>query len=389
MRVLHLGKYYPPVTGGVETVTHQLAEGMTRRGVRSDVLCLNPHGPTVEETWTAGSRDYTVIRAAAPVVAASTPLSPDFASKLRRLGSDYDILHVHCPNPMAALALRLANPKSRVVLHWHSDVIRQKYYNKVYRLLLGNWLAARADAVVGATPAHVEASEYARAFRGKARIIPFCLDPGPFAAARVDQAVLSRLRERFPGKKIVFALGRLISYKGFDVLIQAAKLLPEDWTALVGGVGPMEAELRRLIAGLKLTGKVELLGEIPQEELSAHYHFCRVFCLPSVTRAEMYGMVQLEAMASGRPVVSTRIPGSGVPWVNEHGITGLTVPPRDPAALAEAILDIDRDQTRWEAMAASGLTASRERFAPEVMLGAMEELYCRVREKADPSILSL
>jgi rhamnosyl/mannosyltransferase len=387
MRVLHLGKYYPPVTGGVETVTHQLAEGMTRLGVPSDVLCFNPNGVTAEEAWMCqgggrpqdalaqGSRDYTVFRAAAPVVVASTPLSPAFARLLTKLAPAYDILHVHCPNPMATLALRLANPRAKVVLHWHSDVIRQKYFNKYYRLLLGDWLAARTDAVIGATPAHVEDSEYAPAFRGKARVIPFCLDPEPFAPERVDQVALARLRERFARKKAVFSLGRLISYKGFDVLMEAARMLPEGWVVLIGGTGPLEGELRRQIVSLKLTDKVVPLGKVPQEELSACYHFCRVFCLPSVTRAEMYGMVQLEAMACGRPVVSTRIPGSGVPWVNEHGVTGLTVPPSDPAALAEAILAIDRDQARWEAMAASGLLASRERFAPGVMLSAVGELY--------------
>jgi len=401
MRVLHLGKYYPPVTGGVETVTFQLAEGMTRRGVHSDVLCFNPGGPTVEELWTPGvgaaateqltsenpdsvfqpdqpdatGQGYSVIRAATPRVVASTPLSPAFVRRLKKLAPAYDILHVHLPNPMAALALRLATSRAKVVLHWHSDVIRQKYFNKAYRLLLGDWLAARADAVIGATPAHVEASEYTGAFRGKSHVIPFCLDSAPFAPEHVSQAALAGLRRRFPGKKAVFALGRLISYKGFDVLAEAAGRLPDDWVVLIGGTGPLEGELRRHIRRLGIEGRVVLLGKVPQEELSAQYHFCRVFCLPSVTRAEMYGMVQLEAMACGRPVVSTRIPCSGVACVNQHGVTGLTVPPSDPAALAEAILAIDRDEAGYQAMSESALTAARTRFSPEVMLDAVAELY--------------
>ena len=371
MRVLHLGKYFPPYTGGVETVTFELAHGMTRRGVVSDVLCFNPGGPRLEERW----EGYSVTRAATPLVAASTPLSPDFVRLLARMAPNHDILHMHCPNPMAALALRLIRPKAKIVLHWHSDVIRQKRFNQAYRLLLGNWLAARADAVVGATPAHVEASEYAQAFRGKSHIVPFCLDPAPFEPQNVDQNALSRLRDRFPGKKAVFALGRLISYKGFDVLLDAAKQLPDDWVVLIGGTGPLEIELRAMIDQLGLTGKAELLGRIPQEEISAHYHFCRVFCLPSVTRAEMYGMVQLEAMASGRPVVSTRIEGSGVPWVNRHGVTGLIVPPGDPGALALAFLEIDADEERYRTMSENGLLASRERFAPDIMLDGVEKMY--------------
>lgn len=371
MRVLHLGKYFPPYTGGVETVTYELAHGMTRRGVVSDVLCFNPGGPRLEERW----EGYSVTRAATPLVAASTPLSPDFVRLLASSAPHYDILHVHCPNPMAALALRLVRPRAKIVLHWHSDVIRQKRFNQVYRLLLGNWLAARADAVVGATPAHVDASEYAGAFRGKSHIVPFCLDPTPFEPNNVDQNAMSRLRARFPGKKTVFALGRLISYKGFDVLLDAAKQLPDDWVVLIGGTGPLEQELQDRIRQLGLCGKAELLGRIPQEEISAHYHFCRVFCLPSVTRAEMYGMVQLEAMASGRPVVSTNIEGSGVPWVNRHGVTGLTVPPGDPVALALAVLKIDADEERYRTMSQSGLRDARERFAPEIMLDGVEKMY--------------
>ncbi|MBI4803883.1 MAG: glycosyltransferase [Desulfovibrio sp.] len=371
MRVLHLGKYYPPVQGGVETVTFQVAEGMTKRGVRSDILCFNPGGPTVSEQWNG----YTVTRADTPRVAFSTPLSMDFIRLLRKAAPAYDILHLHCPNPMAALALRLVNPGAKVVLHWHSDVIRQKYINKAYRLFFGNWLANRADAVIGATGAHVEVSEYAAAFAGKAHIIPFCLDPEPYAPGTVDQDILARLREEHVGKKAVFALGRLISYKGFDVLIQAATRLPGDWVVLIGGSGPMEPQLRELVEAKGLTGKVHLVGKIPQEALSAYYHFCRVFCLPSITRAEMYGMVQLEAMACGRPVVSTRIPGSGVPLVNAHGVTGLTVPPGDSSALANAVMEIDADQALWERMSANGLLAVRTRFSPDAMLDGVGRVY--------------
>lgn len=396
MRVLHLGKYYPPHTGGIETVTYQLAEGMTARGIRSDVLCFNTGGPTTTEERLATSGNssggrgaagdsgalarqaglfYTVTRAATPWTKASSPLSPAFISLLRRMAPDYDILHLHCPNPMGALALRLVNPRARIVLHWHSDIIRQERLNVAYRMLVGNWLARRADAVIGATPAHVEASEYASLFAGKSRIIPFCLDPAPFAPELVDQAALARLTARHPGRKAVFALGRLISYKGFEVLIDAAALLPDDYVVLIGGVGPLEGSLRERIAAMGLLAKVELLGEVPQRELSAYYHFSRVFCLPSVTRAEMYGMVQLEAFACGRPVVSTRIPGSGVACVNEHGVTGLTVAPGDPAELSRAVAQIGDDDALRASMSRAALAASRERFSPGVMLDAVDRLY--------------
>jgi len=370
VRVLHLGKYYPPVEGGIETVTFQMAEGLTRLGVRSDVLCFDPAGPGGTQQWTG----YAVHRAPAPLVAASTPLSRDYVRRLARLAPHYDILHVHCPNPMAALALRLVRPRARVVLQWHSDVIRQQRLNRAYRLALGDWLARRADAVVGASPAHVEASEYAGAFRGKAHVIPFGLDPAPFAPQRADQAALARLEARFAGRRLVFALGRLIGYKGFDVLVDAAALLGPEWAVLIGGTGPLEGALRARIAERGLADRVFLAGRIPQEELSAHYRACRVFCLPSTTRAEMFGMVQLEAMACGRPVVSTRIPGSGVPWVNEHGVTGLTATPGDASALAQALREAGEDPLHAR-LSEGAARASRERFAPGLMEAGLLALY--------------
>lgn len=370
MRVLHLGKYYPPAEGGIETVTFQMAEGLTRLGARSDVLCFDPRGPGATEQWPG----YSVHRAPAPWVAASTPLSRDYVRRLARLAPHYDILHVHCPNPMAALALRLVAPRARVVLQWHSDVIRQQRLNRVYRLALGDWLARRADAVVGAAPAHLEESEYAGAFRGKGHVIPFGLDPAPFAPQRTDQAALARLEERFAGRRAVFALGRLIGYKGFEVLVDAAAHLGPEWVALIGGTGPLEGALGARIAARGLGDRVFLLGRVPQEELSAHYRFSRVFCLPSTTRAEMFGMVQLEAMACGRPVVSTRIPGSGVSWVNEHGVTGLTVAPGDAPALAAAIREAGEDPLHAR-LCEGAARASRERFAPGLMETALLKLY--------------
>jgi len=376
MRVLHLGKYYPPVEGGIETVTSQLARGLTALGARSDVLCAQPRPdlPEVREEL----EGHTVYRAATPLVAASTPVSPRYVRLLAGLAPAYDVLHLHCPNPLAALALRLVRPRAKVVVHWHSDVIRQVYFNKAYRLLLGDWLARRADAVIGATRAHIEASEYARAFAPKAHVIPFCMEAGPFAPELVDQSALARLRQRFPGRKAVFSLGRLISYKGFEHLIDAAALLPPDWVVLIGGSGPLKPELEARIRGKGLEDRAVLLGRVEQEELSAHFAFCRVFCLPSVTRAEMFGMVQLEAMACGRPVVSTRIAGSGVPLVNEHGVTGLTVPPGDAAALAEAIREVDADEARWRGMGAAGLEAVRTKYAPETMFRAVLGVYRQI-----------
>lgn len=373
MRVLQLGKYFPPMEGGIETVTWRLAEGLAQAGVQGDVLCFNPQGPDSVEQW----KGYRVFRAATPRVLHSAPLSWRVVGLLRELAPRYDILHVHCPNPTMALALWLARPKARVVLHWHSDVIRQRLLGALFRPL-ERWLIRRAAAVIGATPAHVEASPHRALFKGKAAVIPFCIDPAFAQPGSLDQETLDGLARRFAGRKAVFSLGRLISYKGLEHLIAAAGLLPDHWVALIGGQGPLRDALRGEIERQGLGRKVFLLGRIPERELSAHYAFSRVFCLPSTTRAEMFGMVQLEALAMGRPIVSTNIPGSGVPYVNEHGVTGLVVPPGDPAALARAILDIDGDETRYQALSDSCRRVFARRYVPGAVMAATVDLYRKI-----------
>lgn len=369
MRVLQLGKYYHPAQGGIETVTRALAEGLAAAGVDSRVLCFAPKGRDAVETI-GGCRIH---RAATPLVLNSTPLSWSAVGLLARLARDADILHVHCPNPMAALAVWLTRPKAKLVLHWHSDVVRQKVLGLAYRPL-ERWLIHRADAVVGATPAHVEQSVHAGLFAGKAHVIPYCLDETFADPARLDRAFLAGLHGRFPGKKAVFALGRLVPYKGFAHLIDAAGLLPEDWVVLIGGSGPLRADLDARIRARGLAGRAVLLGRVPDESVSACYAFCRVFCLSSVERAEMFGVVQAEAMAWGKPVVSTAIPGSGVVHVNAHGETGLIVPPADASALARAVLDIDADEERYGRFA-EACRARARRYAPGAVVEQFLSLY--------------
>jgi rhamnosyl/mannosyltransferase len=373
MRVLHFGKYFPPAQGGIETVTHCLAQGLAGRGIACEVLVFNP-GANYQRDVFPG---YTVHRAACPVVLNSAPLSWQSLNLLRHLAGRFDILHLHLPNPMAALAVWLIRPRIKLVLHWHSDIVRQKVLGPVLRPL-ERWLIKRADMVIAATPAHVQGSVHRDLIKGKARIIPFCLDQDFASPEKLDQTALARLRERFPGKKAVFSLGRLVSYKGLNFLIDAAKALPLDWVVLIGGEGPLKAELADRIEGLGLGERVILLGAVPQGEIGAHYAFCRVFCLPSTTRAEMFGMVQLEAMAWGKPVVSTDIPGSGVPYVNQHQVTGLTVPPGDASALAKAVLELDADETRYLGYAKDCREVFAKRYTPDAvipaLIGAYQEL---------------
>lgn len=329
MKILHIGKFYP-IRGGVEKVMLDITAGLSARGIDCDMLCasasggprtvrLNPHG------------SIFAVRTLRKMYA--TMISPAMIWRLRRIADRYDIIHIHHPDPMAALALRLSGFRGKVVLHWHSDILRQKKLLRLFRPLQ-DWLIARADTIVGTSPAYIAHSPWLTGVQHKCVCVPIGIRPIPMP----DVEKVEALRDSFPGKKIVLALGRLVGYKGFEFLVDSAQYLPDDYVIVIGGDGPLRESLQQRIDSQHLGDKVKLAGFVADEDLPVYFYASSLFCLSSVERTEAFGVVQIEAMSCGMPVIATEIPGSGVAWVNAHGRSGLNVPPRNPVALAAAIV---------------------------------------------------
>jgi rhamnosyl/mannosyltransferase len=380
MRVLQVGKFYPPDAGGVETGTRQMVETLARLGHENAVLCFAGAGP-----YDDGAGSVPVLRAATWATVASQPLSTEYLLRLADLAPRVDVLHVHWPNPLAAMALWFTRPRTAIVLHWHSDVIG-KGALKTLVSPFEAWLCRRAELVIGPTEVHLQASGRAALFAGKGAAVPFFVEPDAADPGRLDPAALAAVRERTGGRRLVFALGRLVPYKGFAVLVEAARRLPDDAVAVIGGAGPLAGELARQIETAGLGHKVLLAGRIPDAELPAWFACCDVFCLPSVTRAEMFGIVQLEAMAWGKPVVATAIAGSGVAAVNRHGETGLVVPPGDASALGAALATLLADAALAARLGQGGRQAAAARFSPRAVAEALGAAYARLDRSASRTL---
>ena len=374
MRVLQLSKFYPPVMGGIESVAWELTEGLHRAGIECRVLCSNQSRETVRERAPSG---YEVLRVGSWGRVLSTSMAPSMPWHLRRLAGRHDIIHVHMPDPMAAVALRAAPADVPVVVHWHSDVIRQRRTLKLYEPLQ-RWLLDRASAVIATSPPYAESSAVLAPWRSKVQVIPIGISDNRASACSVQAAAL---RERFGGRRIVFALGRMTYYKGFDVLIEAAAALPEDCVVLIGGDGPLLADFRSMVTSRGLDRKVHLLGHVADHELESHFEACDIFCMSSTVRAEAYGVAMLEAMMMGKPAVASDIGGSGVPWVNRHGETGLNVPAGDPAALAAALRRLVDDEPLRLRLGAAARRRYEQHFTAATMSAQVMELYtsCRGR----------
>lgn len=354
MKVLQVSKFYWPVMGGIETVTWELVEGMNRTGLQVGVLCSNQRPVTQRQQFPGG---YEVVRAASLGMLLSTSMAPAMVHEMCRLSAGRDIVHVHMPDPMAALAIWAARPKAKLVVHWHSDVVKQRRAMKFYEPLQ-TWLLARAAAIITTSPPYGEFSGALQPWRSKVEVIPIGISDNAGAAC-ADQTV--QIRQRYGGRRIIFALGRMTYYKGYEVLIEAAASLPEDCVVLIGGDGELLQQHRALIARRGLQDKVHLLGHVPNSELPTYYHACDVFCMPSTVRSEAYGVSMVEAMVMGKAIVASDIAGSGVPWVNVNGGTGLNTPASQPAPMAAALLRLLDDTTLRERLG----VASRQRYLQE------------------------
>lgn len=360
MRILQLGKFYP-IRGGVEKVMWDLTRGLAGRDIDTDMLCASLDGRQIIKLGNHGR--CICVKALCKV--AATMISPEMICWLRRHKNDYDIIHVHHPDPMACLALRLSGYKGKVVLHWHSDILKQKGLLKLY-MPLQRYLVRRSDTIVGTSPVYVRESPALAEVQGKVTCLPIGISDSIRSRTRPAQGLSDR--------KMIFSLGRLVEYKGFEYLIEAACHLPDDYEVVIAGEGPEYSRLKKIIGEKALEGKVRILGYVDDATARELFNRCSVFVLSSVLKTEAFGIVQIEAMSCGKPVVATRIPGSGTSWVNADGISGLNVECRNPRAIAAAVQTICRDSKTYEDFC----NGARQRFEKMFTIEAMIEGAVRI-----------
>ena len=376
MKILQIAKFYPPHYGGIEAVARDLSIGFNRRGLDVSVLCAHKRWQRSDERDGLGVR---ITRVASLGLWLSTSMAPGLIRELWRRRAEADVIHVHMPDPLAALAVWAARPQGAVVLHWHSDVVRQRIARHIYRPL-ERWLLRRADAVIATSQAYADSSPALRHWHEKVTVIPIGAPP-PMPA---DSRKVARLRSQHADRRVIFALGRMTYYKGWEVLIEAATLLPEGVVVVVGGGGPDLSHYRALAQRAGAAGRIEFVGPLTAENVEAYFALAEVFCMASTVRAEAFGVAVLEAMARGVAVVATDIPGSGLGWLLQHGVTGLKVPVRDAPALAAAISALLNNDALRARCGSAGRARWGAKFTAETMADETIALYRRLRRAAGP-----
>lgn len=368
MKILQVNKLYHPWIGGIEKIVQNIAEGLKDKADLKVLVC-RPKG--------RGRRDVvngvTVFRASSLGIFFSMPVSLSFPFLLGRLGKDADILHFHTPFPLGVISYLIVRPGGKLILWWHSDIVRQKKFMFIYRPLLQRFLK-RADRIIVAAAEHIQNSPYLRNFRDKCEVVPFGIDVHRFELNDDIRTTVEELRSRY-GSKIVLFVGRLIYYKGVEYLIRAMKNI--NGKLLIVGEGPLESRLRSQVTELGIEDKVVFLGKLQDRDMAVYYHACDIFVLPSIARSEAFGIVQLEAMACGKPVVNTDLP-TGVPGVSRSGETGITVPPADSTALSEAINKLLTDSNFRKTCGGNARRRVEERFSMSRMIDDVYKVYQKV-----------
>jgi len=303
-------------------------------------------------------------------VFASCPVSLSYFGEFRRYVMCSDTVELHLPFPLSDLALLLSGYKGRVVVAWHSDVVRQKLLLFFYKPLM-NWLLKRADAILVATPAHIDSSPYLQKYREKCVVVPYGIDAAEYDSIPRMPALTHHLHDK-SAKKILFT-GRLVYYKGADVLLEAFAKVKGNAELFFAGTGVLEPELKARAEALGLSARVHFLGRRMTPELRMMFADCDMFVLPSVANSEAFGIVQLEAMVCGKPVINTSLP-TGVPLVSIGGETGLTVPPSDPDALAEALDTLIADDALRAQYGAAARARVMEKFDLQRVMAQTKEV---------------
>jgi len=379
VRILQVNKFYAPYVGGVETVARQLAEGAVERGHQVRVLTCNrafePRSQTEQiggvEVWRAASFGFLF----------NASISPTFPRLYRKAVEWAELVHFHSPSPVPELThLAFAVPEATpAVVTFHADpgTSRFKIVSPIYAPVLRR-LLDRADRITATAPQNVERTDLLDNFKHKTDVIPLATE---FEVSPPTQEERIRHRREFLGKSgdepIILFVGRLAYYKGLSYLLRAMQNVEAQ--LVIVGDGELRDDLEAKAREHRVAHRVQFKGYVPDERLSDYYRAADFFVLPSIASIEAFGIVQLDAMAHGLPVINTNLP-TGVPFVSQHEETGLTVEAEDSQALAAAVNRlVDNPEYRRHL----GRNAARraEKFTEEKMLDRYDELYTELLDQ--------
>lgn len=327
MKVLHISKYYPPYTGGVEDVCYNIVNGVSTTHEQK-VLCFNNENQTI----TSIVEGVEIRRVGIAFQLAKQPISMKYIHELKCLLNSFnpDIIHLHLPNPLICLYILLLNVRSaKIIAHWHSDIVAQKIS---YKLLypIERLILKKTYRIIVTSPNYLECSKPLNIFREKCVVIPNMISLEKMNLVKSENSHSDPLQKK---KSIVLFIGRHVEYKGIEYLLDAEKYITSDCLIYIAGYGPLTDYLKRR----NESDRIHFIGRISDEDMVTYMNAASVFAFPSITKNEAFGVALAEAMYCKAVPVTFTIKGSGVNWVSLNGNTGIEVENKNSKAFGEAI----------------------------------------------------
>lgn len=355
-RILHISKYYYPFRGGTEQIVQDCVNSLMEK-YEQRVICFNDCNKDISDVVDGIKIDrcgvYTTI--------SSQGLSKSYGKRLEQVINAYkpDIIIFHYPNPFVAMYLLKYIPAScKLAIYWHLDIVKQKFL-KLFFNGQNRKLVKRADVLIATSPTYVEGSPWLSSFRDKCKVVPNCINVDRLQGSPEVDKRSAEIRLRNKDKIICLAVGRHTEYKGFKYLIQAAHLLDDRFQIYITGKGE---ETENLKAEAGEDKKIHFLGLIDDVELKGYLTAMDIFCFPSITKNEAFGLALAEGMYYGKPTVTFTISGSGVNYVSLNGVTGIEVENRNVEKYAEAMKKLADNPDLREKYGIAGKKRVEENF---------------------------
>ena len=332
-KILHISKYYYPFSGGTEQIARDCVNAL-KDCYEQKIIAFNDKGKKDEIITVDG---IEVIKCGCIVKISSQSISLTYRRQLRAVLNEFrpDIIVFHYPNPfVAGILLKEVKKKMKLVVYWHLDIIRQKFLRTFFKGQ-NRKLLKRADMVIATSPNYVEGSEWLKSVKEKCKVIPNCINVNRMEITPEINKRAVKIKSDNKGKIICIAVGRHTEYKGLTYLIQASKYLDDRFKIYITGKGELTEKLHKEAAN---NNKILFTGCIGDSELKALMLASDIFCFPSITKNEAFGLALAEGMYYEKPTVTFTIPGSGVNYVSINGVTGIEVENRNAKKFADAML---------------------------------------------------
>ncbi len=375
-KILHVSKYYPPFTGGIEQVAYNVVKSLKETGnYEQKVICFNEKNETkLDDIYD----DISVVRVGSKKKIASQSLNFNYGKLLEKAYLEFkpDIIHFHYPNPFVAhyllKLLKKYNYNGKLVLHWHCDIIKQKILKKFFKKQ-NEQLCERADIILSTSPAYLENTDYLPRYKDKVKVVPLCIGKERTIVTENQKNKANEIEQKYKDKKIIFFFGRHTEYKGLRYLIESNQYLNQDeCQIIIGGKGELTEELKKQASIYK---NIEFVGRLSDDDINSYLMTCNIFAFPSITRNEAFGISLAEAMYFGKPVCTFTIPGSGVNWVCPNNICGLEAPNRDVREYANNINRLMNDKDLYDRLSNESIKRCIELFTYENFFKNVVKVY--------------